>query len=131
MARRRHLTRRRLPRLHVRPETSCERGNRYLDRAVLVPTIQRSDLAELEIPVPIPLLRPVVTPGGDLVFQEGLVERQAMLDVTLGVLRPLYLGGGPAVLSSVFRCAPLGARPVAPRSQSAVQGDWRHHHGTA
>jgi len=27
------------------PETSCERGNRYLDRAVLVPTIQRSDLA--------------------------------------------------------------------------------------
>jgi hypothetical protein len=27
------------------PETSCERANRYLDRAVLVPTIQRGDLA--------------------------------------------------------------------------------------
>lgn len=27
------------------PETSCERGNRYLDRAVLVPTVERSDIA--------------------------------------------------------------------------------------
>jgi hypothetical protein len=27
------------------PETSCERGNRYLDRAVLTPTVERSDLA--------------------------------------------------------------------------------------
>jgi hypothetical protein len=27
------------------PETSCERGNKYLDRAVLVPTVDRSDLA--------------------------------------------------------------------------------------
>jgi hypothetical protein len=27
------------------PETSCERGNKYLDRAVLVNTVQRSDLA--------------------------------------------------------------------------------------
>ncbi|GCE45278.1 uncharacterized protein DUF1998 [Thermosporothrix hazakensis] len=27
------------------PETSCERGNRYLDRSVLVPTITRDDLA--------------------------------------------------------------------------------------
>lgn len=26
------------------PETSCERGNKYLDRAVLVPTFQRSNL---------------------------------------------------------------------------------------
>lgn len=26
------------------PETSCERGNRYLDRALLVPTVERSDL---------------------------------------------------------------------------------------
>lgn len=26
-------------------ETSCERGNRYLDRSVLVPTVERSDLA--------------------------------------------------------------------------------------
>lgn len=27
------------------PETSCERGNRYLDRSLLIPTIERSDLA--------------------------------------------------------------------------------------
>lgn len=27
------------------PETSCERGNRYLDRSVLIPTVQRDDLA--------------------------------------------------------------------------------------
>ncbi|HYF65508.1 MAG TPA: DUF1998 domain-containing protein, partial [Herpetosiphonaceae bacterium] len=27
------------------PETSCERGNRYLDRSLLVPTIERNDLA--------------------------------------------------------------------------------------
>lgn len=27
------------------PETSCERGNKYLDRAVLVPTMERSDVA--------------------------------------------------------------------------------------
>ena len=27
------------------PETSCERGNRYLDRSVLVPTVEREDLA--------------------------------------------------------------------------------------
>ena len=27
------------------PETSCERGNRYLDRSLLVPTVKRSDLA--------------------------------------------------------------------------------------
>lgn len=27
------------------PETSCERGNKYLDRSVLVPTVDRDDLA--------------------------------------------------------------------------------------
>ena len=27
------------------PETSCERGNKYLDRTVLVPTVEKSDLA--------------------------------------------------------------------------------------
>jgi hypothetical protein len=30
------------------PETSCERGNKYLDRSVLVPTVERSDLAFFE-----------------------------------------------------------------------------------
>ena len=32
--------RRGLPRLPVLPETSCERGNKYLDRSVLVPTVE-------------------------------------------------------------------------------------------
>jgi hypothetical protein len=27
------------------PETSCERGNRYLDRSMLVRTVERDDLA--------------------------------------------------------------------------------------
>src|SRR5437763_12328997 len=27
------------------PETSCERGNKYLDRSVLVPTVERDDVA--------------------------------------------------------------------------------------
>lgn len=31
------------------PETSCERGNRFLDRAVLVPTLTRHDLAFLRV----------------------------------------------------------------------------------
>lgn len=30
------------------PETSCERGNKYLDRAVLVSTVERSDMAFFE-----------------------------------------------------------------------------------
>jgi hypothetical protein len=30
------------------PETSCERGNKYLDRAVLVHTVERNDLAFFE-----------------------------------------------------------------------------------
>jgi hypothetical protein len=30
------------------PETSCERGNKYLDRAVLVPSVERTDLAFFE-----------------------------------------------------------------------------------
>ena len=31
------------------PETSCERGNRYLDRSVLVPTVDRDDLAFFDV----------------------------------------------------------------------------------
>src|SRR2546430_288343 len=30
------------------PETSCERGNKYLDRATLVPTVESSDWALFE-----------------------------------------------------------------------------------
>ena len=32
------------------PETSCERGNKYLDRSVLVPTVERDNLAFFEGP---------------------------------------------------------------------------------
>ena len=31
------------------PETSCERGNKYLDRSVLVPTVDRANLAFFEL----------------------------------------------------------------------------------
>lgn len=31
------------------PETSCERGNKYLDRSVLMPTVERDDLAFFRI----------------------------------------------------------------------------------
>ncbi len=30
------------------PEASCERGNRYLDRAVLVPTMEHAEFAFLD-----------------------------------------------------------------------------------
>jgi hypothetical protein len=30
------------------PETSCERGNKYLDRSVLIPTVNRQELALFE-----------------------------------------------------------------------------------
>lgn len=32
------------------PETSCERGNKYLDRSTLVPTMEHADLAFFELP---------------------------------------------------------------------------------
>jgi hypothetical protein len=57
---------------------------------------------QLRLALPIPLLRPAVTVGGDVVFQTGLRELQGWADVTTGLLRPLYIGGGPAVLNSVF-----------------------------
>jgi hypothetical protein len=44
--------------------------------------------------------------GGDFVFHSGLVELQGVADVTSGFLRPIYLGGGPAVLNSVFEDSP-------------------------
>lgn len=62
--------------------------------------------AELRLPVPISPLRPAVAIGGDVVFQSGLRERQGMLDVTLGALQPLVLGGGPLVLNSIFHDDP-------------------------
>ena len=34
------------------PETCCERGNRYLDRSVLVPTLEHSEFAFFSQPAP-------------------------------------------------------------------------------
>ncbi len=55
----------------------------------------------LRLPIPLPL-RPAIAGGGDFVFQDGLTERQAMVDVTLGLTGGIYAGGGPAWLNSVF-----------------------------
>lgn len=57
---------------------------------------------QLRIPLPIPVLRPSLTAGGDLVFQQGLRERQGFADATLGMFAPLYVGGGAVALNSVF-----------------------------
>ena len=62
--------------------------------------------ARLRVPLPIPIIRPSIAAGGDLVFQSGLHEWQGTGDITLGVFAPLYFGGGPAVLNSVFEDAP-------------------------
>jgi hypothetical protein len=58
--------------------------------------------ASLTLGLPVPVIRPALDVGGDFVFHSGLVELQGVADVTSAFLRPLYLGGGPAVLNSVF-----------------------------
>ena len=56
----------------------------------------------LRVPIPRLLREPALMVAGDAVFQDGLVERQATMDLTADVLRGLYAGGGPAVLNTVF-----------------------------
>ena len=56
----------------------------------------------LRVPIPRLVWRPALVVAGDAVFQDGLVERQATLDLTAEVLRGLYAGGGPAVLNTFF-----------------------------
>lgn len=51
--------------------------------------------------LPVPGLPATVTPGGDLVFQDGLTERQVTVDVTVDI-GGIQLGGGPVALNSVF-----------------------------
>jgi hypothetical protein len=58
--------------------------------------------AQLRVPLPIPLLRPAVSIGGDVIFQSGLRELQGTADLTLGLFPPLYVGGGPAVMNTIF-----------------------------
>ena len=57
--------------------------------------------ALLRLPVPIPFVRPAITPGADLVFHDGLTDRQAMVDVTIDLFG-ISVGGGPVWLNSVF-----------------------------
>jgi opacity protein-like surface antigen len=61
--------------------------------------------AQLRVPVPIPVVRPSITAGGDLVFQSGLRETQGTADLTTGVFTPLFVGGGPAVVNTIFEDA--------------------------
>jgi hypothetical protein len=62
--------------------------------------------ATLTLGLPVPIIRPSLDVGGDFVFHSGLTELQGVADVTTGILRPLYLGGGPALLNSVFADSP-------------------------
>jgi hypothetical protein len=57
---------------------------------------------QLRVPFPIARVRPAITVGGDVVFQSGLREFQGTADATFGFFAPLYVGGGAAVLNSVF-----------------------------
>ena len=57
--------------------------------------------ALLRLPIPLPVLRPALTPGGDLVFQDGLTERQAMVDLTVDLFG-IAVGGGPAWMNTIF-----------------------------
>ena len=57
--------------------------------------------ALLRLPIPIPGVRLAAVPGGDLVFHDGLTERQGMVDLTVDVFG-ITVGGGPVALSSVF-----------------------------
>ena len=61
--------------------------------------------ATLRLPVPLSSLRPALVVGGDVVFQEGVVERQGLVDLTVDVSGGLFAGGGPAVLNTVFESA--------------------------
>ena len=55
----------------------------------------------LRVAVPVLPMRPALAVAGEAVFHEqGLVERQGTLDLTLG--GGLYAGGGPAVLNTIF-----------------------------
>ena len=59
--------------------------------------------AFLRVPIPLLVWAPAVVVAGDALFQDnGLVERQATIDLTAEVLRGLYAGGGPAVLNTFF-----------------------------
>ncbi len=54
---------------------------------------------------------------GGTVYQYFQVPRQTYQDLLQADSKGAYFNRH---IRSVFRCAPLGARPVAPRSQSAV-----------
>jgi hypothetical protein len=57
----------------------------------------------LHVPIPRVVWGPALVVAGDAVFQDnGLVERQATIDLTAEVLQGIYAGGGPAVLSTFF-----------------------------
>lgn len=58
--------------------------------------------AVLVLPVPVPILAPALTAGADVIFQDGLRERLATLDLTVNVIPGLFAGGGPALMDTYF-----------------------------
>jgi hypothetical protein len=78
--------------------------------------------AYLELPIPIPLLRPTLAAGGDLLFQEGLRERLATLDLTVHVQSSLYAGGGPAVMDTYFGASTTREREVGFTLVAGIRG---------
>jgi hypothetical protein len=57
--------------------------------------------ALVRLPIPVSFLRPAITPGADLVFHDGLTDRQATVDVTIDLFG-ISVGGGPVWLNSVY-----------------------------
>ena len=58
--------------------------------------------AQLRLALPVPIVRPAIAVGGDVLFQSGLRELQGTADLTTGLIAPLYVGGGAAVMNTVF-----------------------------
>lgn len=57
--------------------------------------------ALVRLPIPVGRVGLAVTPSGDLVFHDGLTDRQGMVDLSARLLG-LEFGGGPVALNSVY-----------------------------
>lgn len=75
-----------------RPSLGIRAGLDYRNQAPSIGALLR---------LPVPGLPGSVTPGGDLVFQDGLTERQVTVDATVSI-GGIQLGGGPVALNSVY-----------------------------
>jgi hypothetical protein len=57
--------------------------------------------ALVRFPIPIPVVPLAITPGADLVFHDGLNDRQGTVDLTANLFG-ISVGGGPIWLNTVF-----------------------------